>query len=45
MNLVRDKPAPKVPEKLFSKEFENFIALCLNKNPEERPNARELLVK
>lgn len=27
----------------FSKPFQEFVSLCLNKNPEDRPSAKELL--
>jgi len=37
------KNAPPVLEGNFSKAFKEFIALCLNKDPEERPTAKDLL--
>jgi serine/threonine protein kinase len=30
-------------DELFSKEFQEFIGMCLKNNPDERPNAMELL--
>jgi len=44
MNLIKEKPAPKVPEKIFSNDFADFISCCLDKDPEKRPQAKELLV-
>jgi len=42
--MIPSKPPPKVaePEK-WSKEFNDFLALCLMKNPDQRPTAEALL--
>jgi len=42
--MIPSRPPPKLtePEK-WSKELNDFIALCLTKNPEQRPSATELL--
>jgi serine/threonine-protein kinase 24/25/MST4 len=37
------KNPPLVLEGNFSKAFKEFVALCLNKDPEERPTAKDLL--
>jgi len=42
--MIPSKPPPKVaePDK-WSKDFNDFLALCLMKNPDQRPTADELL--
>jgi len=42
--MIPSRPPPKLsePDK-FSKEFNDFLALCLTKNPEQRPTAADLL--
>jgi serine/threonine-protein kinase 24/25/MST4 len=40
--LIPKNPAPQL-EGNFSKAFKEFVALCLNKDPEQRPPAKELL--
>jgi len=42
--MIPNKPPPKLQEqKKWSDEFNDFIAQCLIKNPDDRPTARELL--
>ena len=46
-NLL-EQPSPSLadddnPEHLWSEEYQHFIALCLRKDPHERPSAQELL--
>jgi len=40
--LITRNPPPKLNGS-FSKEFVDFVALCLNKNPESRPDAMSLI--
>ena len=40
--VVQD-PAPTLPQEKFSKEFNDFIPQCVNKNPNERASYTQLL--
>lgn len=41
LKIVRNEPPP--INNRFSKEFKNFVKICLTKDPAKRPSARELL--
>jgi mitogen-activated protein kinase kinase len=42
-HIVNEEP-PKLPKgKGFPKEMEDFVDLCLNKDPRERPSPKDLL--
>jgi len=43
LNIVVTSPAPTPPPGQFSPEFCSFIEACLQKDPEQRPNAQDLL--
>ena len=43
LHNLKYEPSPTLPEDEFSPEFCDFINLCLNKDPNERPSCRELL--
>lgn len=40
--IPKEKP-PRLDGSRWTKEFKDFVALCLNKDPEKRPSARALL--
>merc|ERR1719411_210275 len=40
--VVKDEP-PRLPDGVFSEEFNDFIVRCLQKNYRQRPNYAELL--
>ena len=41
--LIPKAPAPRLEGNQYSKDFKDFIAQCLIKDPDRRPSARELL--
>jgi serine/threonine-protein kinase 24/25/MST4 len=41
--LIPKAPAPRLEGNNYSKEFKDFIAACLVKDPDRRPSAKELL--
>ncbi|KAI9009126.1 kinase-like domain-containing protein [Hyaloraphidium curvatum] len=43
LQFVVNEPAPTLPPGQFTPEFEDFIAKCLQKDPEKRPTPAELL--
>ena len=41
--LIPKSPAPRLEGNRYSKEFKDFVASCLVKDPDHRPSAKELL--
>jgi serine/threonine-protein kinase 24/25/MST4 len=41
--LIPKEPPPRLEGAKFSKELKDFVALCLNKDPDSRPTAKALL--
>ncbi|CAJ0962034.1 unnamed protein product, partial [Mesorhabditis belari] len=41
--LIPKNPAPQLHGPQWSRSFKDFVELCLNKDPENRPTAKELL--
>lgn len=41
--LIPKEPPPRLEGAQFSKELKDFVALCLNKDPDRRPTAKSLL--
>lgn len=41
--LIPKAPAPRLEGNQYSREFKDFVAACLVKDPDRRPNAKELL--
>ncbi|TKY72829.1 Mitogen-activated protein kinase kinase 2 [Spatholobus suberectus] len=43
IEAIVEKPSPSAPSDDFSPEFCSFISACLQKNPGDRPSARDLI--
>ncbi|KAL2327234.1 hypothetical protein Fmac_020661 [Flemingia macrophylla] len=43
IEAIVEKPSPSAPSDDFSSEFCSFISACLQKNPRDRPSARDLI--
>ncbi|QCE13541.1 mitogen-activated protein kinase kinase 2-like isoform X2 [Vigna unguiculata] len=43
IEVIVEKPSPTAPPEDFSPEFCSFISACLQKNPRDRPSARDLI--
>ncbi|KAG4946543.1 hypothetical protein AAZX31_15G164400 [Glycine max] len=43
IEVIVEKPSPSAPSDDFSPEFCSFISACLQKNPGDRPSARDLI--
>ncbi|KAK7411896.1 hypothetical protein VNO78_03339 [Psophocarpus tetragonolobus] len=43
IEVIVEKPSPCAPPDVFSPEFCSFISACLQKNPRDRPSARDLI--
>lgn len=41
--LIPKQPAPRLEHGSWSREFKDFVASCLNKDPDKRPTAKALL--
>ncbi|KAL9046284.1 MAG: hypothetical protein Q9206_007116 [Seirophora lacunosa] len=41
--LIPKTPAPRLEGNQYSRDFRDFVAACLSKDPERRPSAKELL--
>lgn len=41
--LIPKAPAPRLEGNQYSRDFKDFVAACLVKDPDRRPNAKELL--
>uniref|UniRef100_A0A915DL74 non-specific serine/threonine protein kinase n=1 Tax=Ditylenchus dipsaci TaxID=166011 RepID=A0A915DL74_9BILA len=41
--LIPKNPPPQLSGSQWSRPFKDFVELCLNKNPDDRPTAKELL--
>jgi serine/threonine protein kinase len=44
LTFIVHNPAPVLPPDQFSPEFCDFVAACLQKRPQDRPSATQLLV-
>jgi len=41
--MIPKSPSPQLKDKKWSNDFRSFLAMCLRKEPETRPEASELL--
>lgn len=45
LDYIVNEPPPKLPPNVFTKEFEDFVDVCLKKNPAERADLKTLMVE
>merc|ERR1719171_2715516 len=43
LGQILNDPPPQLPANTFSAEFQDFVSLCLCKEPEQRPTSQQLL--
>ena len=41
--MIPNRPSPRLRQQDWSHNYADFVSKCLNKDPESRPSARELL--
>ena len=45
LDYIVNEPPPQLPHKYFSGDFVQFVECCLQKNPDDRPKLRKLMVR
>jgi len=43
LEYIVNQPPPRLPSRVFSPEMQNFVDICLRKNPNERPDLATLM--